>query len=112
MKLENNLWFYYKAQTSDGAISSACSTDALIFDFEFDYVIVVEIKNTWTPLAMEKLVELYCPVILRVFGKPVKPLVLVRNLIPGAPLPKLSLSAALISAVPLLQWSGTGNIRI
>jgi hypothetical protein len=108
MKLENNPWFYYNSDFGSGA----CSTDAIIFDNKLGFIIVVEIKNTYTPLAMQKLIDLYCPVVRAVFDKPVKPLVLVKNLVPGSPFPKLSLSAALDSEVPLLQWIGTGTIRL
>lgn len=108
MRLENNPWFYYKTE----AMSGACSPDALIFDTAFDFIIVVEIKNTYTPAALPKLLDLYCPVVQKVFRLPTKPLVLVKNLVPGSPLPKLSLSSALMTEVPLLQWIGTGSIRI
>lgn len=108
MRLENNPWFYYKTEATSGA----CSPDVLIFDTEFDFIIVAEIKNTYTPAALPKLLDLYCPVVHKIFRLPTKPLVLVKNLVPGSPLPKLSLSSALMSKVPLLQWIGTGNIRI
>lgn len=108
MILENNPWFYYETETE----KSACSTDALIFDMEFGFIIVVEIKNTWTPLAIQKLNGLYCPVVRKVFNKPTKPLVIVRNLIPGSPLPKLSITSALLSEVPLVQWFGSGTLKL
>jgi hypothetical protein len=112
MSLEANPWFYYKGLDASGSVSGACSTDALIFDNEFDFIIVVEIKNTYIPVAIDKLNSLYCPVVAKVFGKPTKPLVLVRNLIPGSPVPKLSISSALLADIPLVQWIGTGKIRL
>lgn len=108
MELENNVWFYYKTETE----KSACSTDVIIFDKEFGFIIVVEIKFTWTPAAIQKLKELYCPVVTKVFNLPTKPLVIVKNLIPGCPLPKFSISGALLSDNPLVQWIGTGTLRL
>lgn len=112
MKLENNPWFFYEGLEDGRRVSGACSPDALIFDSEFEFIVVVEIKNTYTPAAAIKLDGLYCPVVQKVFGQPTKPLVLVKNLIPGCPLPKLTISAALVSSVPLVQWLGTGSLRL
>src|SRR5215469_3341485 len=103
MKIEHNPWFFY---TDDGT-NGACSPDVLIHDNEFGYVIVAEVKNTWVSVALPKLNQLYCPVVAKALNRPTKPIVIVKNLIPGAPRPQASLSFALVSEEPLLQWIGT-----
>lgn len=100
MQVEPDAWFIY----NDGLV---CSPDILIHDNEFGFIIVVEVKYTYTPAAIEKLIGLYCPVVSRALRVPTKPLVLVKNLIPDCPPARLSISSALLSPVPLVQWIGT-----
>jgi hypothetical protein len=109
MSLEHNPWFYYTA--SEGT-SGACCPDILIHDNDFDYIIVIEIKNTWVPGAIEKLRALYCPVVAKALERPTKPLVLVKNLTPDSPHPQPTLSFGLIATNPLIQWLGRGTIRL
>lgn len=109
MSIEHGPWFYYEA--SEGT-SGACQPDILIHDDEFGYTIIIEIKNTWVSGALVKLKSLYCPVVSKALSRPTKPLVLVKNLIPDAPRPQTSLSFALISPSPLLQWLGRGTIQL
>jgi hypothetical protein len=109
MSLEHEPWFYY---TDSSGAYGACSPDVLIHDNEFEYTIVVEIKNTWVSTALPKLKMLYCPVVEKALGKPTKPIVLVKNLTPDSPKPQSRLSFALVSSDPLLQWLGRGNIQL
>lgn len=105
MEVEPEPWFEYNG-------SFVCSPDCLIIDVEFEFIIVVEIKYTYTPGAIEKLRELYCPVVAKVSGLPTKPLVLVKNLVPDCPIPAFSISSALLREVPLIQYLGTGKIKL
>jgi hypothetical protein len=109
MKLEHGPWFYYEA--SEG-FHGACQPDALIHDDDFGYTIVVEVKNTWVPNALTKLNTLYCPVVERALGRPTKPLILVKNLTPDSPRPQPTISFALVSAQPLIQWLGRGAVQL
>ena len=98
-------WFVYNGE-------NYCAPDCLIVDSEFHFIIVIEIKYTYTPAAIEKLKELYCPVVAKAFNLPTKPLVLVKNLIPGCPIPAFSISSALLREIPLIQYLGTGKIKL
>jgi hypothetical protein len=85
--------------------------DILLYDQEFDFYIAVEVKRTWTPLAMQKLKSVYCPVVSRAHASPTKPLVICQTLTPDSPRPKPNVPFALLSDEPVMQWLGRGAIR-
>lgn len=106
---ERNPWFLYRdSQCSD---SLSCQLDILLHDQEFDFYIAVEVKRTWTPLAMQTLENVYCPVVSRALGTPTKPLVICQILTPDSPIPKSTIPFALLSDAPMMQWLGRGAIR-
>lgn len=113
LNIEHNPWFAYT--TSEG--SKVCCPDILI-PFS-DLIVVVECKLTFKYEAVEKLKELYVPVIklalLQQSGIEFNllPLVIARNLIPNCPQPTFSFHEALMQSKTngcgLLQWLGGNN---
>jgi hypothetical protein len=104
-------WFTY-CDTIDGENKWAiCSPDILLIDQQFEYIIVIEIKLTFTPLAFQKLHDLYCPVVSKALIWPTHPLVICKRLGASDPLPRLTLLSALGSKEPLITWLGQGPIQ-
>jgi len=120
--VEHNPWFRY--ENSDGSIGT-CAPDFVIHqgyeakvtgmvrgvlyvEGKGDKVIVVETKLTYIPEALAKLRSLYCPIISLAFGTEVVPLIITKNLVPGAPPVSDRLGKALDSNPPVLQWLGNG----
>lgn len=104
-----NLWFSYSDQTGDGLI---CSPDIVLVDKDEGFAAVVEVKTTYTPLALQKLRELYCPVVSKALGLPTRPIVVVKNLLPGCPSPRLTIISAIATqGNPLFQWIGQGPVQ-
>lgn len=103
-------WFAYSESSLPSHVRSCCP-DLIAIDKENKFVIVIEVKSTWTPLAMEKLREVYCPVVQRALGFPTKPLVVCKTLIPISPRPQPTISFSLISETPLYHWTGRGPIQ-
>lgn len=102
-------WFSYADQTTAGLI---CSPDVILVDREEGFGVVIEIKTTYTPLALQKLRDLYCPVVTKALRLPTRPVVVVKNLLPGCPPPKLTLISAIATqGDPLFQWIGQGPIQ-
>ncbi len=105
-------WFSYADTKSKSENKwGICSPDIVLVDTENKFILVIEVKTTWTPEALEKLKTLYCPVVARAFGFPTKPLVVCKNLTPESPRPQPTISFALLSQNPLYQWLGTEPIR-
>jgi len=108
--VQPDAWFSYLAGKTDTKWA-ICSPDILLFDAENSFIIVVEVKTTYTPLALGKLRSLYCPVVERATGLPTRPLVVCKHLILGGPRPSSTISFALLSGEPLFQWLGKGPIQ-
>lgn len=108
INLERNPWFEYRDSKVQGLL--CCCPDILLFDEECGFYIVIEVKQTWTALALEKLNNVYCPVLRRALDAPIKPLVAVKNLTPQAPRPQSTVTFALLSNQPLIQWLGRGGV--
>ena len=70
--LEHNPWF----QKPDG---SFCCPDIIVYELNLGRAIVVEVKLTYTPEALEKLNLVYCPIVASVTGLKTKPLVIVKH---------------------------------
>jgi hypothetical protein len=104
-------WFSYCDATHGENNWAICSPDILLIDQQFEYIIVIEIKLTFTPLAFQKLHDLYCPVVAKALIWPTRPLVICKNLGLSDPLPKLTLLSALGSKEPLITWLGQGPIQ-
>jgi hypothetical protein len=107
--IEPNPWYEY----SDEAGTHVCSPDILIIDEGEGYGIVAEVKLNWTPLAIQKLSELYCPIMnyfSQTSGIAFKPLVITKNLTPESPRPQPRLTWAFNANVPLFHWPGLGSV--
>jgi hypothetical protein len=104
-------WFTYCETTHGENNWAICSPDVLLIDQQFEYIIVIEIKLTFTPLAFQKLREVYCPVVSKALVWPTHPLVICKRLGLSDPLPRLSLLSALGSKEPLIAWLGQGPIK-
>ena len=103
LAVEHNPWFAYRTLGAE----KVCCPDMIAFDFEEQFAVVIEVKKTFVPNAMEKLKGLYCPVVSRALSIPCKPLVVCCSLTPAAPNPSSRIAFALTSAYPLYQWLGT-----
>lgn len=103
LKLEHNPWFTF----SDFFGASSCCPDFLLWPLDGS-VVIVEVKLTWTPVALNKLIDLYHPVVHCALGTSTQSLIIVRNLIPEAPPAKHSLSEALASPSRILQYFDNG----
>lgn len=99
--IEHNPWFVYR---DSNLTDYACCPDILIHDIDHDYIIVVEVKLTWVPNALEKLQKVYCPVVARALESPTRPVIVVRNLTPDSPRPQPSITRALLTQNPVVQW--------
>lgn len=106
LEIEHNPWFSYKVLNE----TRICCPDVIAFDIENQFAIVIEVKQTFVPNAMEKLRDLYCPVVSRALKIPTKPLVICRSLTPEAPNPSSRIAFALTGEYPLYQWLGTGPV--
>jgi len=95
--LEHNPWFEYFGEGYDS--TKVCSPDALLFYKDNNDVIVVEIKYTYTPQALEKLTALYCPVVALATGRSPSPLVIYKIATPMTPI-----------GFPCFQWRGNGPL--
>jgi len=105
---ETDAWFEYRHRMVTTPLF--CSPDLLAIDNEEKFILIVEVKQTWTPLAIQKLRDVYCPVVQKALNLPCRPLVAAKILIPSAPRPQPTLSFALLSDDPLIHWTGRGPI--
>lgn len=109
IEIQSVPWFsYLDVQAANGQHWLICSPDLLAIDTENKFVIVIEVKTTYTPLAFQKLRDVYCPVVSRALELPCKPLVVCKNLIASCPRPAPTISFALLSREPLFHWIGQG----
>lgn len=101
-------WFEYVDNRSPQPL--ICCPDLIARDLDFGFWLVIEVKQTWTPLALQKLRDVYCPVVAKAFGKPAKPLVVCRRLTTDSPRPQPTVTFALVADNPLIHWTGQGPI--
>ena len=104
ISVEHNPWFQFE----DIYGASQCSPDFLIHSE--NELTIVEVKLTWVDVAIQKLNDLYNPVISFALSRPVFPLIICRNLTNEAPPAKQSLSEALKSPYRLLHWPEIGHM--
>lgn len=102
--IEHNPWFVF----ADSRGSSQCCPDFLIWTPA--HIVVVEVKLTWVPEALEKLTKLYCPIIGMALERETQSLVICRHLALGAPAAVFGLAEALASPDALLHWPNNGHI--
>jgi hypothetical protein len=77
-----------------------------------NFIILIEVKLTWVPIAWEKLNNLYIPLAAKLYNLPILPLVIVKNLTREAPPSAANLSDALILPFPLLHFTAQRYITI
>jgi len=107
--VENNPWYSYV----EDEVTRTCSPDFLIIDEIDGYGIVGEIKLNRTPLALQKLNDLYVPLLnscSRKSGISFKPVVIVKNLTTDSPRPQPRLTWAFNAIEPLFHWPGLGTV--
>ncbi len=68
------------------------------------FIILIEVKLTWVPIAWEKLISLYLLIVAKLYNLPILPLVIVKNLTKNSPPSTANLTDALISEFPLLYF--------
>lgn len=108
-KLQRNPWFEYQ---DDKSGHNVCCPDIILTDVKNDFVIVIEVKQTYIEEAITKLRNLYCPVVYKATGIPATALVVVKNVLPGAPSPASRISFALQTSTPVFQWLGQGPVLL
>jgi hypothetical protein len=102
--LEHNPWFA-------AASGEVFVPDILIYELCLQRVIVVEVKLTYTPGALEKLNSLYCPIVGLVTGLKPRPMVITKTLrADGAEVAPKAFYQTLDSPLPVYQWLGHGPI--
>lgn len=104
---EHNPWFEYT--TTENMAVHVAVPDAMLF-LDKDSVIVAEIKLKFVPDAMTKLEEIYCPIVSKHMGKPVRPLIIVKSLTLDTPSHSDSISEALKCQYPIYHWLGHARI--
>ena len=104
-QIEHNPWFEF----TDDFGSNICSPDFIVHTS--NGVIVVEVKLTWVPVALEKLDLLYGLVVAQALQCDVAPLVICKNLAPGVGDYATTLKAALYTKSKVLHWPKIGNIQ-
>ena len=111
--LSHNPWFEFSGDFGQGV----CCPDILLAPQTGTFagqIFCIEVKLTYVPSAIEKLLDLYCPVISKALSEPVQPIVICKRLNSEAPPAVDTFSgAALVSyGVPLFHWLGTRPIII
>lgn len=104
IRLEHNPWFRFV----DSSRSGYASPDILLFCGSF--MVIVEIKYTFTVEALRKVRRFYEPIVRGVYQLPAIPMIVARNLTPEAPKPNYTIHAALGETGHLLHWMGEGKI--
>lgn len=104
LEFEHNPWFRFYDTFGTGH----CSPDYLIHFPQG--VVVVEVKLTWVEIAQDKLNDLYMPVVSLALDRPVRSLVIVKNLTPQAPPSSPSIMSALRKKTNLVHWPMIGPL--
>jgi hypothetical protein len=104
VKLEHNPWFTFYDSFGIGN----CCPDFLLWGTSG--IVVIEVKLTWVAEALDKLHELYCPVVSVALGIATRPLVICRSLTSETPKPQLTLRQATTGNGNLLLWPSNGHI--
>ena len=107
-KAKHGLWFEF----CDAYGRGFCSPDLVLE--RTNAIIVIEAKLSNYPEAIAQLSGLYVPILSRVYGKPVLPLVALKYLNPNSPLDRVF--GTLREAInckheyPILHWIGRGPL--
>lgn len=104
--IEHNPWFSFTDRTG----LNFCSPD-FVLPLE-ESVVVIEVKYTYTPAAIDQLKKLYLPVVRKIYDRDAFGLILCKNLTPEVDrtIDYLSDVLSLGGIIPTLQWLGVGRI--
>ena len=105
VRFEPGPWFRFTDQEGSGY----CQPDFIFFTSV--WIILGEIKYTYTAEALNKIKMLYGPVVSYLFHLPIIPIIIVHTLRPDAPKPHYKFEDALRSDGHLLHWLGQGHIK-
>ena len=111
-RVEEDPWFGF----SDSVGGGLASPDMLVYT-DTNALLIVEVKLSWTPAAISQLYDFYLPILTRIAGTPdlnvqrLAPLIVTKNLTPGAPPAEFSIEKATLRRPSLLHWRGEGTLR-
>lgn len=106
-------WYEYTRRNPDGTQeSNICAPDFLLQ--KNNIIIVIEVKLTFVYSAIEKLNNLYVPIVAHANRntKQIFPLIITRTITPSTPPTINRISQTLdanLTTVPILQWLGKNN---
>jgi hypothetical protein len=105
----HNPQFFYQTKAGTGY----CIPD-IILTLTPECTVVIEVKLSYKERAIEKLRDLYCPVVCHALALPTPPfpLVVAKFLTPDAPVPALSLEHALCTNAFLIHWPGRSEFPL
>jgi len=106
LDIEHNPWFRYRRE----GVTGYAVPDVLIH--LPGLIVVAEIKLTYTPEALTKLQDLYCPIARSLFALDARPLVIVKNLTADVPSYWHNINEALGASFPIYQWLGHSRIVV
>jgi len=108
---EHGVWWKFRDSNGGGY----CQTDLILAKDNF--ALVLEAKYTWTPAGHGQIEDLYSPVLGMALARPVKGIVVCRNLLPNMPSdivvttdPKAAGRMALAGLRVVLHWTGFGPL--
>lgn len=105
LDVEHNPWFEYWG--------GVCCPDIVVYQLALNRAIVVEVKLTYTPVALVKLQTIYSTVVALVTGLKIYSLIITKNLVSFN---DLYFSGDIESAIklnpPVLQWLGRAPILL
>jgi hypothetical protein len=110
---EHNPWISYEIKCDLSASTHTAVPDILIYQkssFGNYFIIVAEVKLKYVPEALDKLQDLYCPIVNQVIGLRTVPLVIVKSLTLDTPEHRDSISEALKRPCPVYHWLGHSRI--
>ena len=104
--IEHNPWFSF----TDRSGLHFCYPDFVLTTD--DGILVIEVKYTYTPAAIDQLKKLYLPVVKKIYDQETYGLILCKNLTPDVLRTVDYLSDAFVmpGAIPTLQWLDRGRI--
>lgn len=105
--LSHNPWFEFEGKFGTGV----CCPDILVAPQTGPFAgrnFCIEVKLTYVDSAIEKLRDVYCPVVAMAIGEPVMPVVICKNMTAGAPKAYHTFRDAVetLSNFPLIHWLG------
>jgi len=107
--LDHNPWYEYR--NGREAKASTCCPDIVLYDLAKNLALVIEVKLTLVPEALQKLHDLYLPVVQLATGFKVSPLVVFRNTSLKLPAHSSFYQASQASP-PYFQWLGNPKVLL